>query len=119
MFNVTLNTQTPPIRFTLTYKDLLEKYSYLDLPIDLNMLSSEDYHISVGGVAKMMLGLIGSFNKTRWVSLGPGYPPSVKMQQIELHFVDLDPNSLAKYTRFKEGIYNESHGLSKYNIVGE
>ncbi|MEM1599603.1 MAG: glycosyltransferase family 4 protein [Sulfolobaceae archaeon] len=119
MFNVTLNTQTPPIRFTLTYKDLLEKYSYLDLPIDLNMLSSEDYHISVGGVAKMMLGLIGSFNKTRWVSLGPGYPPSVKMQQVELHFVDLDPNSLAKYTRFKEGIYNESHGLSKYNIVGE
>ncbi|MEM3912197.1 MAG: glycosyltransferase family 4 protein [Saccharolobus sp.] len=119
MFNVTLNTQTPPIRFTLTYKDLLEKYSYLDLPIDLNMLSSEDYHISVGGVAKMMLGLIGSFNKTRWVSLGPGYPPSVKTQQIELHFVDLDPKSLAKYTRFKEGIYNESHGLSKYNIVGE
>ncbi|MEM0122439.1 MAG: glycosyltransferase family 1 protein, partial [Saccharolobus sp.] len=119
MFNVTLNTQTPPIRFTLTYKDLLEKYSYLDLPIDLNMLSSEDYHISVGGVAKMMLGLIGSFNKTRWVSLGPGYPPSVKMQQVELHFVDLDPKSLAKYTRFKEGIYNESHGLSKYNIVGE
>ncbi|MEM0165643.1 MAG: glycosyltransferase family 4 protein, partial [Saccharolobus sp.] len=117
--NVTLNTQTPPIRFTLTYKDLLEKYSYLDLPIDLNMLSSEDYHISVGGVAKMMLGLIGSFNKTRWVSLGPGYPPSVKTQQIELHFVDLDPKSLAKYTRFKEGIYNESHGLSKYNIVGE
>ncbi|MDT7861636.1 MAG: glycosyltransferase family 4 protein [Saccharolobus sp.] len=121
MFNVSINTQTPPVRFTLTYKDLLEKYGYLDLPIDLNLLSGDDYHLAVGGVAKMMLALINSkaFNKVRWVSLGPGYPPSIKMENTEVHFVDLDPKSLANYTRFKEGLYNESHGLGKYEIVGE
>ncbi|WP_338598217.1 glycosyltransferase family 4 protein [Sulfolobus tengchongensis] len=121
MSSVSINTQTPPIRFTLTYKDLLEKYGYLEPPIDLSLLSNEDYHISVGGVAKMMLSLIDArfFGKTRWVSLGPGYPPSVKMGDSEVHFVDLDPKSLANYTRFKEGIYNESHGLGKYEIVGQ
>lgn len=121
MISVAINTQTPPIRFSLTYRDLLEKYGYLEPPIDLNLLSNDDYHISVGGVAKMMLSLIKTraFSKSRWVSLGPGYPPSVKMEEAEVYFVDLDAKSLANYTRFKEGLYNESHGLSKYNLVGE
>jgi Glycosyltransferase len=121
MFSVAINTQTPPIRFTLTYRDLLEKYGYLEPPIDLGLLSNEDYHTSVGGVAKMMLSLINAnaFSKSRWVSLGPGYPPSVKMTSTEVHFVDLEAKSLANYTRFKEGLYNEAHGLGKYELVGE
>ncbi|TRM83414.1 glycosyl transferase, partial [Sulfolobus sp. F3] len=60
MSSIAINTQTPPIRFTITYRDILEKYGYLDLPIDLSMLSNEDYHVSVGGVAKMMLALINT-----------------------------------------------------------
>ncbi|AOL16386.1 glycosyl transferase [Sulfolobus sp. A20] len=121
MSSIAINTQTPPIRFTITYRDILEKYGYLDLPIDLSMLSNEDYHVSVGGVAKMMLALINTrnFSRVRWVSLGPGYPPSVRMQDIDVHFVDLEPKSLANYTKFKEAIYNESHGLGRYEIVGE
>jgi glycosyltransferase involved in cell wall biosynthesis len=121
MFSVSINTQTPPVRFAITYRDMLEKYGYLDLPIDLEALNPEDYHVSVGGVARMMLSLIeaNTFKKARWVSLGPGYPPSVKIKGVEVHFVDLEPEVLARYTRFKEGLYNESHGLGKYELVGE
>ncbi|AEE94356.1 glycosyl transferase group 1 [Acidianus hospitalis W1] len=116
---ITINTQTPPIRFRLSYKDIVEKYGELDLPLDISMLSSEDYYISVGGVARMMLGLIDKFGgKAKWVALGPGYPPYVRMNNIDVYFVDLDPKSLAGYTRFKEGIYNESHGIARYNLNG-
>lgn len=118
---VAVNTQTPPIRFRLTYRDLLEKYGYLDVPINLSNLSEDDYNISVGGVAKMMLAYLrkASVTNPKWVALGPGYPPSVIMDNIKVSFVDLDPITLSKYTRFKEGIYNESHGVSKYSIIGE
>ncbi len=121
MYKVTINTQTPPVRFTLTYREMLDKYGYLDVPIDVTRLNPEDYHLSVGGVARMMLSLIeaGAFKSPRWVSLGPGYPPAVRLSGAEVHFVDLEPLTLRRYTRFKEGLYNESHGLGQYEIVGE
>jgi len=118
---VAINTQTPPVRFTLTYRDLLEKYGDLELPVDLSLLSESDFQVAVGGVARMMLGLIRKMNlgRTRWVALGPGYPPQASLQNIELHLVDLPPNILSPYTKFKEGLYNEAHGTSRYNIVGQ
>lgn len=119
MFSVTINTQTPPLRFRYTYKDILEKYGFLQLPIDVGQLDPSDYYVSVGGVAKMMLSLASKFKKVRWVSLGPGYPPQVKYNDIDVHFIDLDPKDLQGYTRFKEGIYNEAHGLTKYEIQPE
>jgi len=119
MFSVAINTQTPPIRFRYTYRDLVEKYGYLSLPIDVSSLDPSDYYISVGGVAKMMLSISKKFSKVRWVSLGPGYPPEVKLNDIFVYFVDLDPKNLQGYTRFKEGIYNEAHNLSKYEIQPE
>lgn len=118
--SIAINTQTPPIRFTVTYRDIVERYGVLNLPLDLSLLSPDEYYPSVGGVAKMMFGLLSRLNaKKRWVSLGPGYPPSAVMGDVELHFVDLPAEQLALYTRFKEGIYNESHGISKYDINGE
>ncbi|ARM76636.1 glycosyltransferase family 4 protein [Acidianus manzaensis] len=118
---IAINTQTPPIRFKLTYKDILEKYGYIDLPIKLSDLGDEDYYISVGGVSKMMLAYLKNsiFESAKWVALGPGYPPSVTMDNIEVSFIDLDPITLSKYTKFKEGIYNESHGISRYSLKGE
>ncbi|QIW24019.1 glycosyltransferase family 1 protein [Sulfolobus sp. S-194] len=116
MFSVAINTQTPPIRFRYTYRDLVDKYGFLSFPIDVSLLDPSDYYISVGGVAKMMLALSKKFSKTRWVSLGPGYPPEVKYKDLNIYFVDLNPKDLQGYTRFKEGIYNEAHGLSKYEI---
>jgi len=118
--DISINSQTPPVRFTLTYKDLIEKYGDLEIPVDLSFLSREDYHVSVGGVSKMMINLLkrSYFNKKRWVSLGPGYPPEVIMDKVELSFVNMDPKPLSLYTKFKEGIYNESHNVSKYQIEG-
>lgn len=122
MYSVSINTQTPPIRFAINYRELLEKYGSIELPIDLSQLSeNEDYYITVGGVSRMMIGLSreANFKKVRWVSLGPGCPPSVNMLGMEVHFVDLEPNKLVKYTNFKEGIYKECHGLGKYEVVPE
>ena len=119
MFSVAINTQTPPIRFRYTYRDLVEKYGYLSLPIDVSTLDPSDYYVSVGGVSKMMLAISKNFSKVRWVSLGPGYPPEVKLNDLDVYFVDLDPKNLQGYTKFKEGIYNEAHNLSKYDIEPE
>jgi len=116
MVSVAINTQTPPIRFRQTYRDLVEKYGYLELPIDLSTIDSSDYYISVGGVAKMMMAILNKFSKARWVSLGPGYPPEVIYNRKEFYFIDVQPETLKGYTEFKEGIYNESHGLTKYEI---
>lgn len=116
---IAINTQTPPIRFSFTYKELLERYGELSIPLDLSNLSDQDYQISVGGVARMMLSLIGNSDlKSRWVALGPGYPPQVTLNGIDIHFVDLPPQLLSNYTKFKEGLYNEAHGLYKYHLVG-
>lgn len=119
MISITINTQTPPIRFNLNYQDLLSKYGYLELPIQLEYLDPSDYHVAVGGVAKMMIGLLRNikFSKSRWVALGPGYPPAVKFMDTEVHFVDPPTNILSSYTRFKECIYNESHNISSCNII--
>lgn len=63
MFSVSISTQTPPVRFRYTYRDLMDKYGFFELPIELSQLDSSDYYFSVGGVPKMMLSLINKFNK--------------------------------------------------------
>jgi len=119
MVSIAINSQTPPIRFKLTYRDILEKYGEMRLPISINELSEDDYSFTVGGVSKMMTSLLikGNFKLKKWISLGPGYPPSIKLSDIEIEFIDLDADVLRDYTRFKEGIYNEAHGVGKYNII--
>ncbi|MCH1770031.1 MULTISPECIES: glycosyltransferase family 4 protein [Metallosphaera] len=117
---IAINTQTPPIRFNFTYKELLERYGEVLIPLDLSSLSDQDYQISVGGVARMMMSLVktSGFERSRWVALGPGYPPQAVLEGIDIHFIDLPPTLLSSYTRFKEGLYNEAHGMYNYNIVG-
>ncbi|QKQ99247.1 glycosyltransferase family 4 protein [Metallosphaera tengchongensis] len=118
--NIAINSQTPPVRFNLTYRDILEKYGEVPIPLDLRTLSEQDYYVSVGGVSRMMISYIKNSNmkKVRWVALGPGYPPQAILDDIEVHFVDLPPHVLSNYTKFKEGLYNEAHDLQRYNIVG-
>jgi glycosyltransferase involved in cell wall biosynthesis len=116
MFSVLINTQTPPLKFKLTYRDIIEKYGYINPPIEVNQLEPSDYTTAVGGVARMMTTLSKRFSNTRWISLSPGYPPEVKFENIHIFFIDLDPEDMQHYSRFKEGIYNESHGLAKYEI---
>lgn len=117
--NITISTQTPPFRLNLNYRDLLEKYPSIGDVVNLEELSNEDYHFSVGGVPKMMFGLMRKIQsgKLRWISLGPGYPPHVKYGNMDFHFVSVSEEALARYTRFKECIYNESHGLARCEVI--
>lgn len=121
MDSILINTQTPPIRLNLTYEEILEKYSFSTEAIDVSYLNIEDYQITVGGVSNMMFDYLDSQNLKlkRWVSLGPKYPPKMKIKDIELHFIDLDVEKISGYTKFKEGIYNESHGLGSYEVIAE
>ncbi|RLE49218.1 MAG: glycosyltransferase family 1 protein [Candidatus Methanomethylicota archaeon] len=116
---VSINSQTPPVKFNLDYSGLLEKYGVLEVPVDLNALDKTDYQLSVGGVPRMLLQLIdkSDFELVRWVALGPKYPPIVKLKDnLMVYFVSLDAATISGYVKFKEGVYNEAHGLAKYNI---
>ncbi|BCU66915.1 glycosyl transferase [Sulfolobales archaeon HS-7] len=116
-----INSQSPPVRFRLTYQELLEKYGELSIPVRISELEPEDYQVAVGGVPRMMLQLISKpvFSKTRWVALGPGYPSEIDMTDFMFYPVSPEPHTLKLYTRFKEGLYNESHGISSYVISAE
>lgn len=116
---ISINSQTPPIKFNLDYSSLLEKYGVLEVPTDLSILDSSDYQFSVGGVPKMLLQLIkkSNFSFVRWVALGPQYPPIVKIRDnLMVYFISLDSTAMSGYIKFKEGIYNEAHGTSRYDM---
>ncbi|MEM0124538.1 MAG: glycosyltransferase family 4 protein [Candidatus Micrarchaeaceae archaeon] len=117
MISLTVNTQTPPVKINLTFQQLIEKYGELDLPIDLGQLNPEDIQTTVGGVSRMIMQLTENLGLNPiWVSLGPGYPPEAIYKNVKISFVDLDPENLNRFTRFKEGIYTTSHGLSHYKF---
>jgi len=118
---ITINSQTPPLRLNISYEEILEKYAFKNEIIDVSYLNQEDYQVTVGGVSNMMLDYLknNTFKIKRWISLGPRYPPVMRFRDIDLYFIDLDVSKLNGYTRFKEGIYNESHGLGKYELKAE
>ncbi|MCL4344708.1 MAG: glycosyltransferase family 4 protein [Nitrososphaerota archaeon] len=117
MISLTVNTQTPPVKINLTFQQLVEKYGELDMPIDLGQLNPEDIQTTVGGVSRMIMQLADRLGLNPiWVSLGPGYPPEAIYKNVKISFVDLDPENLNRFTRFKEGLYTASHGLSHYKF---
>ncbi|MDG7037349.1 MAG: glycosyltransferase family 1 protein, partial [Nitrososphaerota archaeon] len=71
MISITVNTQTPPIKFNLTFQQLIEKYGELTIPLDIELLNSEDIQTTVGGVSRMIMQLSGHLGLSpSWVSLG-------------------------------------------------
>ncbi|MGC8599935.1 MAG: glycosyltransferase family 4 protein [Nitrososphaeria archaeon] len=117
MLSITINTQTPPIKLNLTYQQLIEKYGNIDIPVNLEQLEESDYQVSVGGVSRMLVQFTNYFKLLpTWVSLGPGYPETAVYKNIKIRYVDLDPENLKKFTKFKEGFYNQIHKVSEYNF---
>lgn len=118
MLSVTLNSQSPPIRFKIGYQEILERYGELSLPLKLDQLDPSLYQIAVGGVPRMMLQMInyGKISKARWITLGPNFPPEVEVSNFTMYSISPDPETLKGYTRFKEGLYNEMHKVSKYDM---
>ena len=114
---VCVNTQTPPVKFRVSYSELLEKYGLLDDPLDLESLDrGVDYDYSPGGVTAMVLPMLEEMSKSgavsdpRWVCLGVNYPPNVRMGSINVSHVELDEGGLRSYSAFKEVLWSTIHG---------
>jgi len=114
-----VNSQTPFIKFNLTYNELLEKYGSLPEIVDVNDLEDGvDYDFSPGGVTAMIYPLLKkmlyqhSVSKVNWVSLGVKYPPKVKVGNILVSHLEMPESVLRNYTVFKENLWSQIHGMS-------
>ena len=123
-FKLCVNTQTPLIRFKLSYSELFEKYGVLAEPLDLlSLKEGVDYDSSPGGVTAMVFPAVkrliqqGIVNHARWISLAPNAPSKVEFDGIHFQNIWLEQDQLAKYANFKEGIWNEIHGLGKLKFI--
>lgn len=115
---VCINSQTPFVKFKLTYAELLAKYGRLSDPVDVEKLKEGvDYDFSPGGVTAMIYPLVrrmmgqGYLNEVTWVSLGVKYPPRAKIGDIIVHHVEVPEDTLRDYTAFKESLWSQIHGL--------
>jgi glycosyltransferase involved in cell wall biosynthesis len=120
---VCINSQTPFIKFKLSYRELLEKYGWLSDPLDISELAEgEDYDLSPGGVTAMVYPLLkrmlklGYLSGATWVSLGVEYPPRLKVGNIFVSHIEIPEQVLRDYTIFKEELWAQIHGLSSSDI---
>lgn len=120
---ICINSQTPFIKFKLSYRELLEKYGWLPDPVDIEELEEgEDYDFSPGGVTAMVYPLLkrmlrqGYLSGASWVSLGVEYPPRLKFENIYVSHVEIPEEVLREYTTFKEELWAQIHGLSSSSL---
>jgi len=118
-----VNTQTPLVRFKLSYEEILEKYGHLHGPINLeNLAENEDYQFTPGGVAEMTYSILKKFmvkgyvSSPKWVSLNPNAPPEILYEGLHIHNIRLPKVYVPRYTGFKEEIWREIHGLGRTEI---
>lgn len=123
---VCINTQTPPIRFKLSYTELLEKYGTLGDPLDVQHLQrGVDFDYSPGGVTAMVLPLLANLSKSGfardpvWISLGVNYPPRVRLGDVTISHVELDEEHLRDYAAFKDSFWSLIHGLEEAPFTRE
>lgn len=123
---ICINTQTPPVRFKLSYTELLEKYGTLDDPLDIqNLQVGVDYDYSPGGVTAMVLPMLANFSKSKfskdpvWISLGVNYPPRVRLGDVVISHVELDEEHLREYASFKDAFWLLIHGLQSHQFRKE
>ncbi len=117
---VCINSQTPVVRFKISYGDLLDKYGDLPDPLDLGELEEGiDYEFTPGGVTNMLYPAVnnmltsGFLEKVVWVSLGVNYPPRLSTGNLTISHVEIEERVLRNYTTFKEGLWSEIHGIGK------
>ena len=123
---ICVNSQTPIVRFKLSYNDLLEKYGELPDPLDIQSLEEGiDYEFTPGGVTNMLYPSVktmmeeGFLEKVVWVSLGVNYPPRLSMGNLTISHVEVDERVLRNYTGFKEGLWSEIHGAGRSKFTQE
>jgi glycosyltransferase involved in cell wall biosynthesis len=120
---ICINSQTPFIKFKLSYRELLEKYGWLSDPVDISELAEgEDYDFSPGGVTAMVYPLLkrmleqGYLSGASWVSLGVEYPPRLRVGNVSVSHIEIPEQVLRDYTTFKEELWSQIHGLSNADI---
>ncbi len=120
---ICMSSQTPLVRFNLSYDELIEKYGDLPEPLPLESLNEgEDYDFAPGGVPKMVYPLMremisaGVVEKADWVSLSPDAPPRISAGNVMIHNITMSASELGAYSRFKEKIWNDVHDLGALNI---
>jgi len=126
-FSLGINTQTPLIKFKLSFEELLEKYGQLEEPVRLEKLvKDKDYYFTPGGVTATVYPMVkalrnlGQLSSISWVSLNHNAPSEVVFDDIKFYHVQLPSELIPYYTNFKEGIWKEFHGLGPAEVkIGE
>jgi glycosyltransferase involved in cell wall biosynthesis len=123
---ICVNSQTPFLKFLLPYSELLEKYDMLSSPVKMEELTPDiDYQFSPGGVTAMIYPLLRRMQRKNiiedpiWVSLGSNAPSELLVDHIRVYHVQLPEYDMQKYANFKESIWNEIHGIGKFQIRPE
>jgi glycosyltransferase involved in cell wall biosynthesis len=125
---VCVNSQTPLVRFLLSDQELSRKYQgSLDLPIGLECLErGVDFEYTPGGVTAMLLPLLNRMREMdyirdpTWFSLAsPNSPEAVSFNHLNLRRIHLSKQEMMFYSYFKEAIWNEIHGLGKFEFAPE
>lgn len=118
-----LSSQTPLVRFKLSYDELIEKYGDLPDPVPLSSLEEGyDYDFAPGGVPKMVYPMMremisaGMVEKADWVSLSPDAPPRVSTENVMIHNITMSASELSAYSRFKEKVWNDVHDIGRLDI---
>jgi len=124
--NICVNTQTPLIRFNMSYPELVEKYGTLPEAVDVGMLEEgEDYYFSPGGVTAMVYPLLrrmkeeGIVERAMWVSLSPESPPLLTADGIDFVNIDMEREEKEGYVRFKDRLWNEIHGIERLRFISK
>src|SRR5579885_394916 len=123
---ICVNSQTPFIKFLTPYSELLEKYDSLGVPLKLEELYQDvDYQFSPGGVTAMIFPLLKKMRAKNiiedpiWISLGSNAPDEVLVDHVRLFHVQLPEYDMKRYANFKESIWNEIHGIGRFQIKPE
>ena len=108
-FKLCINTQTPLIRFKLSYPELLERTVLAD-PLDiLSLKEGVDYDPSPGGVTAMVFPAVkrlikcGIVNHASWISLSPNAPSKIEYDGIQFHNIWLEQVSTCEIRKFQGG----------------
>ena len=121
---ICINTQTPLVRFKRPFDDRL--YSSMKGQEKLSEFREGiDYDFTPGGVTNMLRPIVKRMvdhkliDKPAWVSLGPGSPERNESDIARMYNVSLAPEQLSLYANFKEGIWDEIHGLGRLSFKAE
>lgn len=115
-----VSSQTPLVKFNLSYDGLTRKYKGLAQTVELSRLvEGEDYEFTAGGVTRMLFPLLkrmlqkGVVTNPYWISLNPMGPEKITAASITLHHVLLEKERMKGYGRAKETMWKAFHGIQR------